>query len=74
MGFEPIANWPSCFWHPEHRLFLVIYVDDFKLAGPRDKLELGWDLIKAALKMLQRRVQYEDQLEAFVSSLLDFAA
>ena len=39
------------FWHPEHSLFLVIYVDDFKLAGPRDKLQLGWDLIKAGLKI-----------------------
>ena len=45
-GFCPMDNWPSCYWHPEHKLFLVIYVDDFKMAGPKDKLHLGWDLIK----------------------------
>ncbi len=33
-GWKPIESWPSCFFHEELRLFLVIYVDDFKLAGP----------------------------------------
>ena len=51
VGFEPVDNWPSCFWHPDHQLFLVIYVDDFKLAGPKHKLKLGWDLIAKGLKI-----------------------
>ena len=33
VGFQPVAAWPSCFWHPGFKVFLVIYVDDFKLAG-----------------------------------------
>ena len=51
VGSVPVDNWPSCFWHPEHKLFLVIYVDDFKLSGPVDKLQLGWDLIARGLKI-----------------------
>ena len=39
VGFQPIEGWPSCFWHPERSLFLVVYVDDFKLSGPRNNLE-----------------------------------
>ena len=34
------------FWHPELKLFLVVYVDDFKLCGPADNLKAGWDLIR----------------------------
>ena len=34
VGFEPITDWRSCYFHPKLRLFLVIYVDDFKLSGP----------------------------------------
>ena len=40
-GFEPIANWPSCFFHPQKRLFLCVYVDDFSLAGPIENLAWG---------------------------------
>ena len=50
-GYVPVPNWPSCFWHPELKLFLVIYVDDFKLSGPSDKLQEGWDLIQSKLKI-----------------------
>ena len=50
-GFIPVDNWPSCYWHPEHKLFLVIYVDDFKLSGPADKLEEGWRLISSGLNI-----------------------
>ena len=30
VGFERIPDWHSTFWHPVHKLFLVVYVDDFK--------------------------------------------
>ena len=50
-GFVAIDGWPSCYWHPVHDLLLVIYVDDFKLAGPKDKLALGWELISSGLKI-----------------------
>jgi len=35
-GFRAVPNWGSCFFHPELRLFLIVYVDDFKLAGPTE--------------------------------------
>ena len=42
VGFAPIGpGWPSCYFHPQHKLFLVIYVDDFKLSGPEDKIKTG---------------------------------
>ena len=45
-GFSPIKSWGSCFFHPTLRLFLIIYVDDFKLAGPQENLAEGWRLIR----------------------------
>ena len=42
-------EWPSCYFHSAFRLFLVVYVDDFKMAGPRDKLDKGWPLIRRGL-------------------------
>ena len=44
-GFVAIDGWPSCYWHLDHDLLLVICVDDFKLAGPKDKLKFGWEMI-----------------------------
>ena len=51
VGFERIPDWHSTFWHPVHKLFLVVYVDDFKLSGPKDKLQLGWDLISKGITL-----------------------
>ena len=30
---------------------MIVYVDDFKLAGPADKLQVGWDLIRGPSKV-----------------------
>ena len=49
-GFEPIDPWRSCFWHPQLSLYLVVYVDDFKLSGPADNLVKGWELIRRNIK------------------------
>ena len=49
-GFERIENWRSCFWHPKLKLFLVVYVDDFKMAGPKSNLAEGWALIRSKIK------------------------
>ena len=51
VGFTPIRNWSSCYYHPELRLFLLVYVDDFKMAGPRDNLKKGWALLKPLIDM-----------------------
>ncbi len=36
------------FWHTEHT-FLIVYDDDFKLSGPKDKQQISWDLIAKTL-------------------------
>ena len=47
----PVEGHPSCYFHHGLNLFLMIYVDDFKLAGPRVHLKAGWDLVCAAVEM-----------------------
>ena len=34
-GWDPIFNWPGCFFHPMYKLFLVVYVDDYMMGGPK---------------------------------------
>ena len=52
VGFERAApEWKSVFRHPALDLLLVIYVDDFKLAGPKKNLAQGWKLIGSKIKM-----------------------
>jgi hypothetical protein len=50
VGFEPIEDWRSCYFHPSLRLFLVVYVDDFKMSGPQKTISKGWSLIRAGVK------------------------
>ena len=38
-------NWPSMFYHPDLKLLLIVYVDDFKMSGPIDNVRKGWELI-----------------------------
>ena len=38
-------GWPSVFFHPELKLLLVVYVDDFKMSGPKENMSKGWNLI-----------------------------
>ena len=40
-GFKPIPNWRSCYFHPELKLFLIVYVYDFKMAGPATNMKKG---------------------------------
>ncbi len=48
VGYRPIKNasWKSVFYHDALRLLLVVYVDDFKLSGPKENLAEGWRLIR----------------------------
>ncbi len=39
------------FWHPELRLLLTIYVDDFKMAGPKGNMVAGWALLREVIDM-----------------------
>ena len=53
VGFELVypAAWPSVFFHPTLRLLLAVYVDDFKMAGPKENLAKGWELIGSRIDM-----------------------
>ena len=42
-------DWPSVYIHDGMRLILVIYVDDFKLAGPEGNLKRGGELLRTKL-------------------------
>ena len=37
------------FWHQELSLLLMVYVDDFKMGGPKASLAKGWGLIRQGL-------------------------
>ena len=49
VGFHPIPQWNSCYHHKEWGLFLIVYVDDFKLSGNKDHIEDGWNAIRKLL-------------------------
>ena len=51
VGFEPVDNWPSCYYHSRLGLFLSVYVDDFKMAGPEASMQEGWALIMKFIQM-----------------------
>ena len=42
-------EWRSCFYHPRLKLYLVLYVDDFKMSGPTENLAEGWALIEKGI-------------------------
>ena len=51
VGFVPFQNWSGAYWHDEYKLFLCVYVDDFKLCGPKDAILPGWKLIEKHLNL-----------------------
>ena len=55
VGFEFLPDWPSVFFHREMKLMLVIYVDDFKLAGPAENVPKGWELLAKRIKLEEPR-------------------
>ena len=58
VGFTFLPDWPSVFFHKELRLMLVIYVDDFKLAGPTESMSRGWELLGARIKLEDWKVPW----------------
>ena len=50
IGFAPVPDWRSTYWHPELKLFLMVYVDDFKMAGPSANFAKGWRMIRQKIK------------------------
>ena len=49
-GFVPIGpEWPSVYWNEATKILLVIYVDDFKMAGPKGSLKSCWASLRIGL-------------------------
>ena len=44
-------EWPSMYWHPELKLLMSIYVDDFKMGEPKENLAKGWALLRGEIEM-----------------------
>ena len=44
-GWEKVPNWECLFVHHRKGLFLSVYVDDIKLAGKKQILDLMWKLL-----------------------------
>ena len=51
IGFKEIASWRSVYFHDELRVLLVVYVDDFKMAGPKKGLCEAWRRIRLKIKV-----------------------
>jgi len=52
-GFTPIgecSEWNSCYMHADGT-FLLIYVDDFKMAGPAKRLAHHWEALGELVKL-----------------------
>ena len=37
------------YWHDKHKCFLMVYVDDFKMAGPPAAMKLAWADMRAGM-------------------------
>ena len=56
VGFQDIPNWRSCFWHPRYKVYLNVYVDDFKMAGPKPAMaSVVWGTLYSCFKGTPRK-------------------
>ena len=44
-GWEKVSNWECLFVHREKGLFLSVYVDDIKLVGKKQNINLMWKML-----------------------------
>ena len=51
IGFEPVFNWPSVFFHKARDLLLMVYVDDFKMSGPAGQMAKTWTEMSSRIQM-----------------------
>ena len=52
-GFLPVHKdqWPCCYWHAEKKLFLIVYVDDMLLAGPKCHMAETWEQLSRNISL-----------------------
>ena len=48
-GFTPVHDWNSMYWHNKLKLLLMAYVDDFKMSGPVENMNQGWEVIRTSI-------------------------
>jgi len=51
-GWFNVPEWPSVYWYPNLRLLLMVYVDDFKMAGLAGNIEAGGKTITDGVKLV----------------------
>ena len=51
IGFAEVPNWRSVYFNSKLKVLLVLYVDDFKMAGPPEGLKEAWGLIRLKIKV-----------------------
>ena len=56
-GFTPVSDWNSIYWHSKLKMLLMVYVDDFKMSGPCENMNMGWKLIRTSIKPTSHRCQ-----------------
>ena len=50
-GFEPVKGWECLYVNKVQKLFLSIYVDDFKMAGKASSLKPMWEKLNKVLEL-----------------------
>ena len=50
-GFVPVNGWRSTYFHKGLKAMLTVYVNDFKLAAPKENLSKVWGLMRTKIKM-----------------------
>ena len=53
IGYMPIENWRSCYFHPQKESFLIAYVDDIMLSGPLRWKHKAWAEIRNVIDVEQ---------------------
>ena len=49
LGVTRVLDWSSMYWH-KLKLLLMVYVEDFKMTGPIENMNKGWELIRISIK------------------------
>ncbi|CAE8593142.1 unnamed protein product, partial [Polarella glacialis] len=51
VGFIEVSeSWQSLFYHPELKVMMAVYVDDFKASGPVEALKKAWTLARSKIR------------------------
>ena len=63
-GFTTVPGWPSCLTHKTLKVYLTVYVDDFKISGKREDVKKAWKLVRESSGKVSEGVSIEDPAPA----------